>query len=64
MPEHSESETKSPQHIALQKTALLSEGKYDAIGKRVAPLRAALPFQTAETVNPSATARRAAQHRL
>jgi len=33
---------------------LVWEGKYDANGKRVAPLRVALPFQTVETVNESA----------
>jgi adenine-specific DNA-methyltransferase len=33
---------------------LIWEGKYDADGKRVAPLRLALPFQTVETVNESA----------
>ncbi len=33
---------------------LVCEGKYDAAGRRVAPLRAALPFQTVETVNESA----------
>jgi DNA modification methylase len=32
---------------------LVWEGKYDAQGKRVAPLRVALPFQTVETVNES-----------
>jgi hypothetical protein len=32
---------------------LLWEGKYDAAGRRVAPLRVALPFQTVETVNES-----------
>ncbi len=32
---------------------LIWEGKYDANGKRVAPLRVALPFQTVETVNES-----------
>jgi hypothetical protein len=30
------------------------EGKYDADGKRAAPLRIQLPFQTIETVNESA----------
>ncbi len=30
---------------------LIWEGKYDAAGRRVAPLRVALPFQTVETVN-------------
>jgi DNA modification methylase len=33
---------------------LIWEGKYDAQGRRVAPLRVALPFQTVETVNESA----------
>src|SRR6266511_6269140 len=33
---------------------LLWEGKYDKKGKRVAPLRVSLPFQTVETVNESA----------
>src|SRR5262245_3387915 len=32
---------------------LVWEGKYDAAGRRVAPLRVALPFQTIETVNES-----------
>jgi hypothetical protein len=36
---------------------LIWEGKYDADGKRVAPLRVALPFQTVETVNESAQER-------
>ena len=33
---------------------LVWEGKYDAAGRRVAPLRIPLPFQTVETVNESA----------
>jgi adenine-specific DNA-methyltransferase len=33
---------------------LVWEGKYDAAGRRVAPLRAALPFQPVEIVNESA----------
>src|SRR5947209_20019948 len=36
------------------RTELISDGKYDAHGKRLAPLRTALPFQTVETVNASA----------
>jgi adenine-specific DNA-methyltransferase len=40
--------------FAVKKTELVWEGKYDANGKRVAPLRVALPFQTVETVNESA----------
>ncbi len=34
-------------------TELIWEGKYDSNGKRVAPLRVSLPFQTVETVNES-----------
>jgi adenine-specific DNA-methyltransferase len=33
---------------------LVWEGKYDKEGRRTAPLRVALPFQTVETVNESA----------
>jgi adenine-specific DNA-methyltransferase len=40
---------------------LVWEGKYDAAGRRIAPLRVALPFQTVETVNESAQDR---QHNL
>ena len=36
---------------------LIWNGKYDAAGRRVAPLRGALPFQTVETVNESAQER-------
>ena len=32
---------------------LIWEGKYDKGGRRTAPLRVALPFQTVETVNES-----------
>src|SRR5437870_1546917 len=39
---------------AAKRTELIWEGKYDAQGRRVAPLRVALPFQTVETVNESA----------
>ena len=38
---------------------LVWDGKYDESGRRVAPLRIALPFQTVETVNESAQQRRA-----
>jgi hypothetical protein len=38
-------------------TELIWEGKYDKDGKKVAPLRVALPFQTVETVNESAQER-------
>ena len=33
---------------------LIWDGKYDEAGRRVAPLRVALPFQAVETVNESA----------
>jgi len=36
------------------------DGKYTADGKRAAPLRVALPFQTVETVNESARQRQLA----
>jgi DNA modification methylase len=38
-------------------TELIWEGKYDAEGRKVAPPRIALPFQTVETVNESAADR-------
>jgi adenine-specific DNA-methyltransferase len=41
-------------------TELIWDGKYDANGKRVPPLRLALPFQTVETVNESAQQRQRA----
>ena len=39
---------------------LIWEGKYNSEGRRVAPLRVALPFQTVETVNESAQDRQRA----
>lgn len=38
-------------------TELIWDGKYDAQGRKVAPPRIALPFQTVETVNESAADR-------
>jgi len=49
-----------PHPFAVKKTELIWEGKYDADGRRVAPLRVALPFQTVETVNESAQDRQRA----
>jgi DNA modification methylase len=43
--------------LAVRRTELVWEGKYDRDGRRVAPLRVALPFQTIETVNESAQER-------
>jgi adenine-specific DNA-methyltransferase len=45
----------SAEPAAPARTAeLVWEGKYDAAGRRVVPLRVALPFQSVETVNESA----------
>ena len=38
-------------------TELIWEGKYDKDGRKVAPLRVVLPFQTVETINESAQER-------
>lgn len=38
-------------------TELIWDGKYDKDGRKVAPLRVALPFQTVETINESAQER-------
>ncbi|HEX5570997.1 MAG TPA: hypothetical protein VFX31_06405, partial [Ktedonobacterales bacterium] len=38
-------------------TELVWDGKYDKDGKRVAPVKIALPFQTVETVNESGVQR-------
>ncbi len=46
--------------FAVKKTELIWEGKYDADGRRAAPLRVALPFQTVEMVNESAQDRQKA----
>ena len=46
--------------LAVRRTELIWEGKYDADGRRVAPLRVALPFQTVEMVNESAQDRQKA----
>ncbi len=45
-------------------TELIWDGKYDAAGRRVAPLRIAVPFQTVETVNESAQQRQRALDRF
>jgi hypothetical protein len=52
------STTASPRRPS--RAELIWEGKYDANGRRVAPLRVALPFQTVETVNESAQDRQRA----
>jgi adenine-specific DNA-methyltransferase len=40
-----------------RKTELIWDGKYDDTGRRLLPLRVALPFQTVETVNETAQER-------
>jgi adenine-specific DNA-methyltransferase len=42
-----------PNPLFGRKTELIWDGKYDEGGRRVAPLRVGLPFQTVETVNES-----------
>jgi hypothetical protein len=49
---------KTQHPLAVTRTELVWEGKYDSAGNRVAPLRVALPFQTVETVNESTADRR------
>lgn len=43
-----------PPLVRPVRAELIWDGKYDANGRRVAPLRVALPFQAVETVNESA----------
>ena len=45
-------------------TELIWDGKYDKDGRRVAPVRVALPFQTVETVNESVQERQLSMDRL
>ncbi len=58
MAERTETTDKTQHPLAVTRTELVWEGKYDSAGNRVAPLRVALPFQTVETVNESAADRR------
>jgi adenine-specific DNA-methyltransferase len=58
MAETNETAAKTQHPLAVTRTELVWEGKYDSAGNRVAPLRVALPFQTVETVNESAADRR------
>jgi DNA modification methylase len=58
MAETQETTGKSRHPLAVTRTELVWEGKYDGAGQRVAPLRVTLPFQTVETVNESAADRR------
>jgi DNA modification methylase len=58
MAETNATAAKTQHPLAVTRTELVWEGKYDSAGNRVAPLRVALPFQTVETVNESAADRR------
>jgi adenine specific DNA methylase Mod len=50
----------NPHPLSQMKTELIWAGKYDAAGRKVAPVRVALPFQTVETVNESSQERQLA----
>ena len=50
----------NPHPLSQMKTELVWAGKYDATGRRVAPVRIKLPFQAVETVNESAQERQMA----
>src|SRR5579863_6720523 len=54
-PSEREAANKGPTKSAPRpaRAELVWDGKYDTQGRRVAPLRVALPFQTVETVNES-----------
>lgn len=56
--ERDETGAKTQHPLAVIRTELVWEGKYDSSGNRAAPLRVALPFQTVETVNESTADRR------
>ena len=58
MAETDETAAKTQHPLAVTRTELVWEGKYDSAGNRVAPLRVPLPFQTVETVNESTADRR------
>ncbi len=47
----------NPHPLSQMKTELIWAGKYDAAGRKVAPVRVKLPFQTVETVNESSQQR-------
>jgi hypothetical protein len=50
----------NPHPLSQMKTELIWAGKYDATGRKVAPVRVKLPFQTVETVNESSQQRQMA----
>lgn len=50
----------NPHPLSQMKTELIWAGKYDAAGRKTAPVRVKLPFQTVETVNESSQERQLA----
>jgi C_GCAxxG_C_C family probable redox protein len=61
MPEPTRYGLDNPHPLSQLKTELVWAGKYDATGRRVAPVRVKLPFQTVETVNESCQQRQMAR---
>jgi adenine-specific DNA-methyltransferase len=57
MPEPTRYGLDNPHPLSQMKTELIWAGKYDAAGRKVAPVRVKLPFQTVETVNESSQQR-------
>ncbi len=60
MPEPARYGLDNPHPLSQMKTELIWAGKYDATGRKVAPVRVKLPFQTVETVNESSQERQLA----
>ena len=60
MPEPTRYGLDNPHPLSQMKTELIWVGKYDAAGRKVAPVRVKLPFQTVETVNESSQQRQMA----
>ena len=51
MPEPIHYDLDNPHPLSQLKTELIWAGKYDAYGRKVAPVRVKLPFQTVGSVN-------------
>jgi len=60
MPESIRYGLDNPHPLSQMKTELIWAGKYDAYGRKIAPVRVKLPFQTVETVNESSQERQMA----
>jgi adenine-specific DNA-methyltransferase len=57
MPEPIRYSPDNPHLLSQMKTELIWAGKYDAAGRKVAPVRVKLPFQTVEMLNKSSQER-------